>query len=161
MDDVQRFGVWGEESISQIIAAGLVTCGIPFVQVRPPERCRMGDALLVLTPNVILPPDGKLIHVRYLLLPGDSPCPLIQADCAVSYGLSDRDSITVSSLGEDRMVLSLQRELVTLPGYVLERQEFCLPRPLSLSIEQALLVYGALLMMGVRPSCLSRCLLLS
>lgn len=75
----------------------------------------------------------------------------------MSYGMKARDSITVSSLQEDRMALSLQRELVTLPGYVLERQELCLPRPAGLSTEEALAVYGALLMLGVAPGALNRC----
>lgn len=157
VDDVQRFGVWGEESISQVIAAGLTACGVSFVQVQPPERCQSGGALFIVPPGaepVIFQPP---LHVRYLLLPGDLVWPCIQADCAVSYGMKARDSITVSSLQEDRMALSLQRELVTLPGYVLERQELCLPRPVGLSTEEALAVYGALLMLGVAPGALNRC----
>ncbi|MGI6497355.1 MAG: hypothetical protein ACOX0U_00680 [Oscillospiraceae bacterium] len=153
---VQRFGVWGGEPISQMIAAGLATCGISFVQVQPEQKNSDGALFIVppgADPSVVPSP----LHVRYLLLPGGFVQPYIQADCAVSYGMKAQNSITVSSLQEESMVLSLQRELVTLPGYVLERQELCLLRPEGLSTEEALAVYGSLLMLGVMPGDLNRC----
>lgn len=152
---MQRFGVWGDDSISQIIAAGLSACGIPFLQVGFREtRRELGEALLVVPPKAQTAWDAPPEQVRYLLLPGDGAWSGVQADCAVSYGFHPRNSITLSSLEEDQMILSLQRELVTLAGPVLERQELCLSRPTQLGMEQALSICGALLMLGVSPEAL-------
>lgn len=155
VDVVQHFGVWNGNLISKKIAAGLFACGIPFVQIKELEQCQTENALLILPPNAGTLA-GPPMQVRYLLLP-DGMQPVIQADCAVSYGLSGRDSITVSSLQEDSMALSLQRELVTVSGHVLERQELLLPHISGLSAEEALAVYGALLLLGAAPSDLTHC----
>lgn len=60
-----------------------------------------------------------------LLLPGDCPRSDLRAGTVVTYGLSPRDSITLSSLREP--VLCVQRTLPLLCGGVLEPQEFPLP----------------------------------
>lgn len=61
-----------------------------------------------------------------LLLPGRTVPPDPAASLVVSYGPSPRDTLTFSSLGDGEMVLALQRELVTLTGRRLERQELAL-----------------------------------
>ena len=155
VDVVQHFGVWNGTLISKKIAAGLFACGIPFVQIKELEQWQAKNALLILPPDVG-PLPGIPQQVRYLLLP-DGMQPVIRADCAVSYGLSGRDSITVSSLGENTMAISLQRELVTVSGHVLERQELLLPQISDLSAEETLAVYGALLLLDAAPSDLTKC----
>ena len=70
---------------------------------------------------------------------------------AVSYGSSPRDSLTISSREGDRLWAALQRELVTLGGQVVERQEFPLPLGPDGRAMSDLAVAGALLLLGVPP----------
>lgn len=85
---------------------------------------------------------------RTVLLPGERP-PRIQAASAVSYGLSPRDSLTVSSREGDTLWAALQREVVTVAGQVVERQEFSLAAPPGAGELSLLAAAGALLLMGV------------
>ena len=64
------------------------------------------------------------LSCRILLLPGDSQPPL-RAETVITYGLSPRDSLTLSSLTEP--VLCVQRSLPRPAGAVVEPQEFPLP----------------------------------
>lgn len=61
---------------------------------------------------------------RILLVPGDGP-PMFPAETVITYGLSPRDSLTLSSLTEP--VLCVQRSLPRPDGTVIEPQEFPLP----------------------------------
>ena len=114
-------------------------------ELTPPER-RGGVDLLVLSPAW-----GKEIlscpPCRVILSPGHLE-PL-SAPAAVSYGPSPRDTLTFSSLAGDGMVLSLQREVVTLTGRRLDRQE--LPLPCRGDPLTALAWAGTLLLAGVAP----------
>lgn len=96
--------------------------------------------LLVLTPDACPAP----VHVRCrtLLSPGDRPALLdfVHADFVVSYGLSLRDTLTLSSLNEP--VLCLQRAVPPL-----EPMEIPLP-PLPEPPEQLLPLLGLLLLAG-------------
>ena len=97
-----------------------------------------------------LPP----LRAKILLLPGTvSPETAlgIQSGWVMSYGLSGKDSITVSSLESDFAVLALQRELVTLDGAVIERQEIPLHLPAGDDSQALRAVYGGLLALGVPP----------
>ena len=55
----------------------------------------------------------------------------LRTGCAVSYGTSPKDTLTFSSLEGDQICLALQRELVTLAGDIVERQELVLPFPVG------------------------------
>ena len=109
-------------------------------------------ALLVISPGAA----GEEIAAaacRTVLLPGDAwglPEGL-RAASAVSYGLSPRDSLTLSSREGERLWCALQRELVTLDGAVVERQEFPVLPPPGLEPLSALAAAGALLLLGVPP----------
>ena len=82
--------------------------------------------LLTLTPmGCALLPEPAAVTAGILLLPGDCPRSDLRAGTVVTYGLSPRDSITLSSLREP--VLCVQRTLPLLCGGVLEPQEFPLP----------------------------------
>ena len=86
---------------------------------------------------------------RTVLLPGGMGGVLPRAASAVSYGVSPRDSLTISSREGNTLWAALQREVVTVTGQVVERQEF----PLVLDREgeelPALAAAGALLLLGV------------
>ena len=64
---------------------------------------------------------------RVLLAPGDRALSLehVSAETVVTYGLSHRDSLTLSSLAEP--VLCVQRQLPRPDGTVIEPQQFPLP----------------------------------
>jgi len=74
-----------------------------------------------------------------------------RAASAVSYGLSPRDSLTVSSRERGVLWAALQRELVTVDGRVVERQEFPLALEPGAEELSALAAAGALLLLGVPP----------
>ena len=89
--------------------------------------------LLALTPSGLLRLEKELVRCRILLLPGGSPPELVSlanAECLITYGLSSRDSLTLSSL--EAPVLCVQRSLPRPDGSVLEPQELplgSLPAP--------------------------------
>lgn len=84
---------------------------------------------------------GRRAVCRLLLFPGDCPEVLrrIKAETVISYGLSPRDSLTLSSLAEP--VLCVQRSLPRPDGTCIEPQEFPLP-PLPGPTEALLPVLG-------------------
>ena len=110
-------------------------------------------ALLVVSPRAVL--EGKTLPraCRTVLLPGSGADALqgMRAASAVSYGPSPRDSLTISSREGDRLWAALQRELVTVDGQVVERQEFPLTVPPGIRELSALAIAGALLILGVPP----------
>lgn len=84
--------------------------------------------LLAVAPGVTVGEEERLPACRLLLLPGAN-APLIgrvNAPCVMSYGISSKDSLTVSSLEADHLALAIQRELVTISGGTVERQELIL-----------------------------------
>ncbi len=90
---------------------------------------------------------------RILLIPDTASGILrsFNADCVVSYGMNEKSSLTLSSVSDEEMVVSLQRELPTLDGEILERQELKMRRPLGMPEESILAVAGTLLLTGVPP----------
>ncbi|MCI9158545.1 MAG: hypothetical protein HFF55_06045 [Lawsonibacter sp.] len=122
-------------------------------------RCANGDhpALLVVSPRAAAEGAPLPSRCRTVLLPGEMgerAVPL-HAASAVSYGVSPRDSLTISSREGDTLWAALQRELVTVEGQVVERQEFPLPLPPGAGELTALAAAGALLLLGVPPEGLS------
>ena len=118
-----------------------------LVRLIPPGRS--ADLLVVAPGCGSVPP----IPCRTLLIPGQSDVPDLTAAQVVSYGFSPRDTLTFSSLGGGRLVLSLQRECMTLAGTRLERQE--LPVPDRGGVSLTLAWAGTLLLAGVPPEELS------
>ena len=100
-------------------------------------------ALLVVSPQAAAEGAELPGACRTILLPGDAGRMLegLRAASAVSYGSSPRD----------RLWAALQRELVTLGGQVVERQEFPLPLGPDGRAMSDLAVAGALLLLGVPP----------
>ena len=95
----------------------------------------------------------KIVDSKCILLPGDllDGHGEIESEYAISYGLSPRETITISSLNEECAVISLQRELVTLAGQVLEQQELPKIPLMNASPEHVMTVTGTLLLAGVPP----------
>jgi hypothetical protein len=90
------------------------------------------------------------IRCGILLLPGGADAEAFDADCIVTYGMSPKNTITLSSISEESCVVAIQRELLTSCGEMLERQEIKIKggmRPTSL-----LAVAGALLILGLKLS---------
>ena len=108
-------------------------------------------ALLVVSPKAAEQGIPLPRQCRTVLLPGEMGGAPLQAASAVSYGVSPRDSLTISSREGELLWAALQRELVTVDGQVVERQEF----PLALEPGEgeltALAAAGALLLLGVPP----------
>ena len=110
-------------------------------------------ALVVVSPRAAAAGVPLPRQCRTVLLPGgagERGLPL-RAASAVSYGVSPRDTLTLSSREGDTLWAALQRELVTVDGRVVERQEF----PLALEPGEreltALAAAGALLLLGMPP----------
>lgn len=94
---------------------------------------------------------GGTAVCRLLLAPGDGMPDHVRAETVVTYGLSPRDSLTLSSLTEP--VLCVQRALPRPDGAVIDPQEFPLP-PLPGPPEALLPLLGLrLLQMSLTEGC--------
>ncbi|MCI8304944.1 MAG: hypothetical protein HFF52_10045 [Lawsonibacter sp.] len=118
-------------------------------------RCANGNhpALLVVSPKAAAGGMRLPEQCRTVLLPGElgERLAALRAASAVSYGTSPRDSLTISSREGGILWAALQRELVTVDGQVVERQEFPLRLKQGESAMPALAAAGALLLLGVPP----------
>ena len=100
---------------------------------RKEELAQVVWDLMALTPSGLLQLEKGLLHCRILLLPSGSPlelAALADAECLITYGLSSRDSLTLSSL--EAPVLCIQRTLPRPDGSIMEAQEIplgILPAP--------------------------------
>jgi len=108
-------------------------------------------ALLVVSPRAAARGMALPRQCRTVLLPGGMGGVPPRAASAVSYGASPRDSLTISSREGDALWAALQRELVTVDGQVVERQEFPLRLEPGVGELSALAAAGALLLLGVPP----------
>ncbi len=68
---------------------------------------------------------GGMIRCRTLLLPEGTTIAQ-QAQQVVSYGLSEKNSLTLSGMGQ-RPILCVQRQLQTVDGGIVEIQEMPIP----------------------------------
>ncbi|MDR0294074.1 MAG: hypothetical protein LBH95_07990 [Oscillospiraceae bacterium] len=98
---------------------------------------------LVVMPEHGEPPGGAY---RTAVVP---PSAHVTARQTVTYGLGAQNTLTLSSRSGDGCLLSLQRDIVTLSGRRLERQEIPLP-PLPRP-EAGLAAAGALLVADCPP----------
>lgn len=129
--------------------AAIFGCPREWAYLLPPgtRRVQRGEELsehlwpLLVWNRDAEPPGWGRAVCRILLAPGDRPEILerVQADAVVSYGLSPRDSLTLSSLAEP--VLCVQRALPRPDGGTVEPQEFPLP-PLPAPAEALLPILG-------------------
>ncbi len=115
----------------------------------PAELAGPGLDLLVVSPRAAGLAGAGSITCRLVLLPGCAAALIrgMRVEEVVSYGTASRDTITLSSLEQDRIGLAVQRELVTVDGGVVERQELILPFPQGTSPELFMAQAGALLLL--------------
>ena len=97
--------------------------------------------------------DRMVPPCRAMLIPGRLAelADGLTATWAVSFGLSPKDSLTLSSMGEETIHLALQREVITLTGQRLDPQEFPLDRKDHTALCQILACVGVQLLLGVEP----------
>ena len=146
----------GTEDIAGIISSGYAHGGAGHVCI---HRVNSTAALAGTSQDIIVISTGfvmvhrtdtKPVGCGILLLPGDADAEDFNAECVVTYGMSPKNTITFSSIGEDACVVALQRELLTIGGDMLERQEFKVKS--DLRPDTLLAVTGALLILGQKPS---------
>ena len=109
----------------------------------PPDR--PADLMVFFLENGVPP----LLPCQTLLIPGQAGAPPLSVSQVVTYGPSPRDTLTFSSLSPGGILLSLQREIVTLAGDRLERQELSVPDRGGVLLTLAWA--GALLLAGMPP----------
>ena len=131
---IRRRPGWRDE-----MNAAIYDCPREWEYLLPPgtlRACRAEELegwvwpLLALTRGacrVLAERSGRAPACRVLLAPGDCPWVLshVKAETVIAWGLSPRDSLTLSSLAEP--VLCVQRALPRLDGTGLDPQEFPLP----------------------------------
>ena len=113
--------------------------------------------LLVVSPRATGWAGAASVNCRLVLLPG-SAAPMargLRVEGAVSYGTGPKNTITLSSLEGDKICLAIQRELVTVKGGIVERQELVLPYPAGQETPDLFMArVGTLLLLGADPASL-------
>ena len=153
-------GIWEPDSaLSQAVLNGLRAAGVALPALKTgnhPAAFAGEDApldLLVVAPGAVGWAGAAAIHAGVALICGAAG-PLartLQAGSAVSYGTSPRDTLTLSSLEGTQFCVAVQRELFTISGRVVERQELVLPFPAGDAPLPWLAAVGALLLLDVPP----------
>ena len=123
-----------------------------FLQSAGPENVLWVPASVGLD-ALLIPPDiepGPCSAPTVLAPPASAPA----AAQLITYGLGPQETLTFSAL-DTGCVLSLQRDIITLQGRRLERQELPLPPSHTAQEPELLLALcGALLTAGVAPEAL-------
>lgn len=151
--DLYTVGIWERRpELSGLLERSLDPARRAEVRLYPLRELPRSPDLLVIAPDAE-EAAGMELHCRALLVPGLlwALGAKISAVWSISYGVAARDSLTLSSMGERKVALALQRELVTLAGTSLERQELLLPRNGHTSPLHFLACAGTLLLLGVPP----------
>ncbi len=139
-------------------AAALLDAPISFAGITllaAPSALQLPGALdlLAISPRCEVGEQEALPACRLLLLPGGRSTLIrrLRTDCVMSYGTSPKDSLTLSSVEPHRLTLSIQRDLVTLHGGTVERQELSLSPGARRAPMELLFRGGLLLLLGVPP----------
>lgn len=147
-----KIGIWeGEDGFAAALHPSLPVRAV--VSRHPAAFSDEFFDLLLVSPEASGWAGGCAIQCRTALLPG-SAGPLtrvLKANSAVSYGGSVRDTLTISSLEGSQICVALQRDLLTLRGATLDRQEFVLPFPPGEDPNRFLALTGARLLLTGRP----------
>lgn len=107
--------------------------------------------LLAVAPGADLAPSAPLPSCRLLLLPGTEGALLrhCKAACVMSYGGASKNSLTLSSLEVGQVSIAIQRELPTLTGGSIDRQELVFPLAPDQEALSLLFRVGLFLVLGV------------
>ena len=143
------------ERESDPAAAVLTVCGgRPYVRmITVSQRIpRFADAMIVCPSYRGTPPLPDGFRCNVAALPGNAVIPGLNFGhgAAVSYGMSAQDTVTFSSINKNSSVLAVRREIVTVSGRIIERQEFSVFLPPHLEPSEALAYLSALLILD-RP----------
>ena len=155
---MRTVGVWERnEGLRQALERDLQRSNLPrafFVGGQHPADLT-GEAmdLLVVSPGATGWAGAASLNCRLVLLPGSAGALTrgMKVEGAVSYGSGPKNTITLSSLEEGRIGLAIQRELVTVEGGIVERQELVLPFGQEENPELFMARVGALLLLGGMP----------
>lgn len=103
--------------------------------------------------GVVMPEYAGNVEGEYniLLLPGKFQGCSAEAAERVTYGMAPEDTVTLSSVGKEKCVLAVLREITDIFGRTIEPQEMVIPR-LQLAPDLALAAAAALLLAGVDVS---------
>lgn len=146
-----QIGVWErDEGLAEQVSA--LAQGVPALVracLHPALLAGTPLDLLVVSPGATGWAGAGTLNCRTALLPGGRSAltRLLPAGTVLSYGLSSRNTLTLSSLDELRASVAVQREFTALDGRTVERQELVLPydgRPPELLLAEA----GAALLLG-------------
>lgn len=147
-----QVGVWEQEEGLAEAVSRLTGCGAALVRACSHPALLLGTALdlLVVSPGAAGWAGASALTCRTALLPGGLPAltRTLPAGLVVSYGLSGRNTLTLSSLEEGRALVAVQREFPALGGQLIERQELAVPREEGLSPELLLVQTGVRLLLG-------------
>ena len=153
---MRRIGVWERneglvEALKEDLRNSQLSRPAIYCGRHPAELAGESLDLLVVSPSATGWAGAASVTCRLLLLPG-SAGPLVRGmkvEGAVSYGAGPQNTITLSSLEGDKICLAIQRELVTVEGGVVERQELVLPYPIGQETPDLFMArVGTLLLMG-------------
>ncbi len=148
-------GIWSSSDALAAKLAGRLGRTYRFVPGNHPAYfAPYGDApspvdLLVVAPDATGLAGLTVLRPRLALLPGGSvaACRRVRAASAVSYGLGSQNTLTLSSMTGGSVSVALQRELLTLSGKAVERQEWVLPMDSGDTAEEFLCLAGTLLLL--------------
>lgn len=151
-----RIGIWEkEEGLYRLVTeklSALDLCEHELITARHPAELAMWPLeLLVISPAAVGWAGADAVSCRMVLLPG-SAGPLARAfevKSAISYGPSPKDTLTISSMEGNQLCVAIQRELVTVSGGVVDRQELVLRVSPEVSPLPYLAAVGTLLLMDV------------
>ena len=148
---METVGVWsGTQGLGQRLEARLGGRFAFFTGSHPADFAQRPCEALVIAPDATGLAGAGVIRPRLAVLPGDSIALArgVRAASAVSYGLGRQNTLTLSSIEATSVAVCLQRELVTLSGRTVERQEWVLPFDKDQqSPEEFLCLAGALLVL--------------
>lgn len=140
--------------LSAFLAAHLPQSLLDRADLCPAGSLAAGEVLdlLVVSPDWT-GEDRRVPPCRAMLIPGRLAhlAEGLTASWAVSFGLSPKDTLTLSSMGEETIHLALQREIVTLTGQRQDPQEFPLDRQNHSALCQVLACVGVQLLLGIEP----------
>lgn len=157
---LKKVGIWARNSrVFETVEQATEHHGLPVRLLRgthPADFTSEALDLLCITPDAVGWAGAGAIDCRMLLVPGalGPLARILRPACAVSYGVSPKDTLTLSSLEGDQICLALQRELVTLEGVLVEEQEWVLPFPVGSDPMDYLAAAGVLLALGLSPEAL-------
>lgn len=139
---------------SAALEASLRRCGIGNVRIESAHEGKSYDAVLIGTD----PPEICTCNADILIvadcISARKILPL-KAKSVISYGLCQKDTVTVSSLINKRLVISLQREIPTLLNHIVSEQDFCIDIKCTDIIDSTLGIIAALLVSDVSPETIS------